>query len=530
MRYRPGTGPRQGFTLVELMVSMALILFIMTILAEAFSAGTETFRRLKGIGDLQDKLRIAGTILKRDLAADHFQGRVRMSDPNFWLNGPPEEGFFRVYNGSPVANVAGTLVTSPTANYQIDGTDTAGPPVYRATDHAIHMMVRYSGKTAGDVFSTSLPGDSPLLANFANGMGYDSRFQAFQTPIQPTRNPFIAYRYPAAEVAYYLRRQLSPAGVQDTTDGFVGLYTLCRTQRLCVPDNNLIVSRPPIPNGAPPTLATTFDYFGMSCYTDPTVAAPQLYFNNPRDLTVPARRFGVSPLVTLTTPPAFTVSNDPTRAGQSVMAGTLGFFDPATTPVYPLVRDMSIVDLSGTKNLTATQQSIGTEVLLPDVLSMDVKILIAGGLNFVDLYDPTLTPFNFTGNDKNGNWSDFRNPAFAGPNGPRVFDTWTQVSDNVFDYTNPPTKLASAAAVQGGALPQTNPATIPLWNMSVLSAVTPPKKPQNINFALIPMYQNQDPTSPNFGQKISIRAIQVTLRIWDSKTRQTRQVTIVQDL
>ena len=48
MREDTAVRRRPGFTLVELLVAMALILFIMVILTEAFSAGLETFRRIRG--------------------------------------------------------------------------------------------------------------------------------------------------------------------------------------------------------------------------------------------------------------------------------------------------------------------------------------------------------------------------------------------------------------------------------------------------------------------------------------------------
>ena len=92
---------RQGFTLVEMMVSLALVLFIMVILTQAFQAGLESFRLLKGVGDMEDNLRSVATILRRDLAADHFEGKRRISDESFWSIGPPREGYFRVWHGTP---------------------------------------------------------------------------------------------------------------------------------------------------------------------------------------------------------------------------------------------------------------------------------------------------------------------------------------------------------------------------------------------------------------------------------------------
>ena len=78
---------RSAFTLVEMLVAMALIIFIMTILSEAFVAGLETFRQLKAVGDMNEKLRTVTTAVRRDLIADHFEARRRISDPSFWLQG-----------------------------------------------------------------------------------------------------------------------------------------------------------------------------------------------------------------------------------------------------------------------------------------------------------------------------------------------------------------------------------------------------------------------------------------------------------
>ena len=63
---------RTGFMLVELLVAMALIVFVMAILSESFSAGAAAFRNLKAIGDMAERLRTAAVLLRRDLAETHF--------------------------------------------------------------------------------------------------------------------------------------------------------------------------------------------------------------------------------------------------------------------------------------------------------------------------------------------------------------------------------------------------------------------------------------------------------------------------
>src|SRR4051812_31409949 len=97
---------REAFTLVEMMVSSALIIFIMYIMASAFEKGLDAFRILKLAGDMQEKLRAAATVLRTDLTAPHFDagGIPGVSGPNLsdqrldrtsWT--PPNNGYVRIY-------------------------------------------------------------------------------------------------------------------------------------------------------------------------------------------------------------------------------------------------------------------------------------------------------------------------------------------------------------------------------------------------------------------------------------------------
>jgi len=69
---RRSNSTRRGFTITELLVSMALIIYIMSILGEAFTSGVDTLRKLKAMGDQAESIRAATTLLRRDLAASHF--------------------------------------------------------------------------------------------------------------------------------------------------------------------------------------------------------------------------------------------------------------------------------------------------------------------------------------------------------------------------------------------------------------------------------------------------------------------------
>src|SRR5262245_18173455 len=181
---------RRAFTLVELLVAMALIVFMMAILSMAFAAASKSFRDLKAAGDLAEKLRSVSTQLRRDLAADHFEGKKRLSDPNFWEAGPPRQGFFRVYQGSR-PGPAGLCVD--------EGADAEGLRSYRSAHHVLHFTVKLRGNQDGEFFAAGVPPGSPLLTGIFGPT--EARFQGAG-----------AYRYPWAEVAYFLRPALDSQG------------------------------------------------------------------------------------------------------------------------------------------------------------------------------------------------------------------------------------------------------------------------------------------------------------------------------
>lgn len=64
---------RNAFTLIELLIAMAMIVMMMSVLSEAFIVGLETFRELKGIGDLNERLRGDAIQLREDTRSSHFE-------------------------------------------------------------------------------------------------------------------------------------------------------------------------------------------------------------------------------------------------------------------------------------------------------------------------------------------------------------------------------------------------------------------------------------------------------------------------
>jgi prepilin-type N-terminal cleavage/methylation domain-containing protein len=268
---------RAGFTLIEMIVALTLTLFIMIILSQAFLTGLETFRQLRGLGDMQESLRIASLRLQSDLRADHFEGGRKLSDSQFWvpftaygddiplsntsLIGSTRMGFFRiVQQGASV----------------LEGTDLDGLPSKRAIDHAIHFSIRLRGNHREGFLSANLSQvpnpPSPLLTlnTTLGNQPADARFQD-----QPN-----TYTSAWGEIGYFLVLQgttdepNNPGAATGTK-----LYRLYRFQKVVVPDTTAInaLQIPVGPNGS--TLAA---YGEISCQADPT--GTFIVFNSPVDL------------------------------------------------------------------------------------------------------------------------------------------------------------------------------------------------------------------------------------------------------
>jgi prepilin-type N-terminal cleavage/methylation domain-containing protein len=486
---------RQGFTLVELLVAMALIIFIMAILSQAFVAAMTTFRNLKAAGDMAEKLRAVTQLLQRDLSADHFDGKQRLSNPNFWLNGPPSQGYFRVWqssNGTP------------------EGADVDGIYTYRSTDHMLAFTVKQRGNDIGSFFTAgNLPPTFPtsLTATGANFGPLESRYQTATGAL---------YNYQWAEVAWFMQPSINPStGQPDTTPAGVPLYILCRRQCLLVPDNSLVVPAQSTTNVA---LSQVLE---LSAWQNQI--SGNWHFNSPIDITVPWQRFGMVPLSTF---PAGLLYGVPTGPGTPAAPlpnypipiwpqgpNTGNWFAPSQTPPNPQTYYPPLPAPYQTPLIpyypTMAQQAPGSplsgaDIQLNDVISFDVRLLVqgitpTGNDPFVTLLTPATTPLqpinvttnppvflSYCNSNQAQNTGQAFNPAFSFLTGPMVFDTWTSVRDAINDYSTWNTASTAAAP---------NYTAIPLWNGS---------------------------SGP------IIQAVQISIRIWDYKTNQTRQVTMVQ--
>lgn len=178
---------RQAFTLVELLVAMALILFIMSIVSVVFGDATESFRIFRARAELSEKLRFITQTLRADLRANHFENGRRLSDPTFWTQGPPKAGYFRIEQSSP-----GTYI--PTMDG--DSILTAKPdPVNVANDNK-HVLMLTSFLDPNDFkgfHSISDPSLTPFKGWLNGFSASDSRLESG-----------LSYNSPNAEIAWFL--------------------------------------------------------------------------------------------------------------------------------------------------------------------------------------------------------------------------------------------------------------------------------------------------------------------------------------
>jgi prepilin-type N-terminal cleavage/methylation domain-containing protein len=441
--YRP-----KGFTVIELLVAMALIVLIMAVLSEAFVAGLSAFRSLKAIGDMQERMRLGASRLKQDLSLRHFEEDRRLSDIDpLWqtpffgngdqvtrnVGGRPQQGFLRIQTPRNPNNPI--LTTS----LLLEGVDPDGIPSW-LTDPSM-VLPAAPGMPSGPILHFT----SKLVPERKDALRRD---QIFSTPVPPSvaGNPLTAtgaslidqvegppdFRQPGlmnspwAEIAWFL----VPIGESTGGTGTTQIYSLYRRQRLLIAprrDSFYATSPTATPPGGGVAWTGLGQYYGVSCEPDPSQnlllwnseysVAEQPYVGR-----AVSRSMNYQPQNPPGTPSVLTnlaqwVSS-PVRVGEPINNG----FPMGVNPENAAL--------------------LGDDLVTTDVISFEIKVLRPHDSDFRDLND------FFT--DGGGNQVQ----PYGG-----VYDT--------------------ATAPQG-------------W--------------------------------------LSLRAIKVVIRVWDFKTQQSRQISIIQDL
>ena len=357
MKRHPRPTTRAAFTLVELLVAMALIIVIMTILSAAFSVSLDTFSQLKAIGDMQEQLRSTSTILRRDLSAHHCQdeadNHVRLSNmPTTAAWDGSKKGFFYIRQDSALTS----LPPSPT----YEGMDADGIPSWRATDQEFGMTIKLSAKTQSETFGgaasvpvlTNINGSN--LVDFAFGTQYVSQW---------------------AEVYYFLR----PTSVRtsEANGGTFPLYTLYRRQRVLSPTTM------PLPIAPQPNPVSIGDLTSSLSFAQVVQGPPP---PQPRFMAVGPEAVNAFVPPTPPTPGVYIPANrlggwhDPLRTGYVLTPA-----GPGTPPgTAPATFDWRPYPISGATDPT----NYGSDVVLNNVVSFRIQILNAATGQFENLTPP----------------------------------------------------------------------------------------------------------------------------------------------
>jgi type II secretory pathway component PulJ len=333
----PDTYPgRDAFTLVEMMVAMALTIFIMVILSQCFIQGLETFSSLKAVGDMQEQLRTAVTLMRDDLSQPHFEGERRLGDPlSSFISEPIREGFFVVGSPTPLPG-------------EKEGEEDLIPS-YRLTNHYLHFSVRRRGNAWEKFFSavdnTPLPSPpvdpaQPDKAAAPQPLGlqkpqptgvavpgltttyFNQPLEASFNQAPPAGPPYHSYVYHSnwAEIAYFLVETGTTLTPGKTGTGGTKLYALYRCQFLVFPNTKLDQSATVrAPNTKAAVGNMRIQYFpNFSC--NPLPAPPNAFeFYSPTDLAGSKVRRAFNPA---TLPPA---PGSVPRAAALVLSNVVSF-------------------------------------------------------------------------------------------------------------------------------------------------------------------------------------------------------------
>jgi len=511
------TAPRRAFTLVEVLVATALIVFIMVILTEAFSAGIGTFRLLKAAGDMQEKLRNTGNLLIDDLRQPHFDGNDKKLSNLFTSPANvPQAGYF-------------CLRQNANSLPSVEGLDGLGIPSLRMPDATavLCFSVRRNGIQPSDYGSGRIPGwaqyqslppflvGDPQLDFFMQGP-LDYRLLRGPTGVPlPGTPPYDLTQGSGTlislweEIGWFLTPEFDSNGNQLMTPNAAGvlnsglpLFTLRRRKRVVTPDDpkqitpniatlflnnsNNPANRMPI-NFPWPNPGTNVNLWGaryaeVSCAPDlasnlnPVTGLPAyLYFNSPSDLMNPGRQamprsfYPVGAVIPNSSPAM--VAQQP---GCGVGPYQFGAIIPGSNPAA----------------IDGQADWFGDDIVLSDVISFNVRILVKDNTGLYAVAVPS-------------------NAGMLGSN--QGAQAWP--ATNLPDFMDVPAANASYAPSPPASGPYSLPATFPL--LALGGSAT---------------YNTGNYLWPQQLPPYSIQALEITIRIWDLKTARSRQITIVQDM
>jgi hypothetical protein len=332
----------------------------------------------------------------------------------------------------------------------------------------------------------------------------------FVRPEDFRQTSFFSSRW--AEVAYFL----VPTG-QMTSGNQVPLFTLHRRSKLVIPPDA-------------PSNQVQAPVVNEEVSTRQQLSNPGLFYNRPSDLTQPRFRSFMLPAPNIVSPVGPYL---PSHAG--IMEETAPNRQFWSSNRYPTLAED-----------TAIQNFAGDDILLHDVISFEIKAWWdppSANPPFVltiaeaQALQPRLAyfvngrtvansdhPFDYLPFSTKNAYFGNRQTLTPRLNEPlaRVFDSWSQSGTSPYGQPVPPGNPNPGPPPSPPGQPPGPPPFPPgqgpgsPGNNTREWERTDPVAPQN--------------TSCRLPLPIRIKALQIRIRIWDAKTEQTRQITIIQDM
>ncbi|WP_437186339.1 PulJ/GspJ family protein [Planctomicrobium sp. SH668] len=557
-------GSRSGFTLVEMLVSTALVVLIMTLFAQIYGSTVQTITQQRGIGNNDQKARTLNMLMLNDLNARTYrQGNATYTDAkgiipinagdadDLAFDQERQRGYFYISENDPDDDTDDVLQFTA----QIGTAATAG-------DQATDSSKLFLGKALS-------------LSDPPGNMGF--YFQSQPDADDGVRGNNIGQSR-AAEICYFVRggnlyrrvlllrdpQYASPAIDPQLTDPTNATYIVPGTR------NNL----PPLilGSGPPSSYFNVFDYSTTRrSYDVPTnyfwlnnVNSLSNLFDNETSLGITRFRYGFE---TFATPPSATVESPLIGLPVEYTTADRQFFGRLThqeTSSPTCTWPASSQALGPFPNLTADYevanladgQRVGEDILMTNVEGMDVKVFDPGTNGFVDLSrgDTFNSGVSLLGNP--GFHSDPHTPGTPLRNNFTIFDTWHE--RNVFGgVTLPPVyplKSHNATVLTpntsgGGTWCNEAPILGQIYRRPAVTGVNAmsPKvyqvveqrntmtygglpgngEPSQWDLPYNESFEDGDLTWKVIDNRIGLRAIQITIRYRDPAKGLSKQLTLI---
>lgn len=522
---------RHGFTITEMLVSMALIMFIMVILSEAFIAGLESFRQLKAIGDMETNLRTAATLLRRDLQATHFTGGTGAAGPLRLNNLLPTTsfsgGFFSVmvsYPAPKIYDYDGSIVNNGAQGQkQVFVTN---PPPVGTFNGSVPARLVTTGSPAQDEETFTDPtytGGNPIKLGAEIKNDGHTQVWLYSPPAAEGSDAdgLPSYGGPA-DNGYALYFTVDLAGKAYTTDD----VKLFRRESYFTASLSSGGARFGSQSANRPLLQSTIAQGSFAAGTPPGSAdftRGQPPFYDPANYYTPFAEVAYflqeSGQSTSVPPPP------PLGAGGGA------------TKLYNLYRRqlalLNASDSTGTNNpMNGVPASVAIfpPVSVSPIANIPVAAVNSGNASYYDfswmpVFDPGTKAYYMHFNSMEdlrtnpGNRSlTYAFPAYGHPPLGAPLTAWNA-------YTEP--KNMPRVGDRGEPSPSLVGADLLLTNVINMTIRIKRKTADNMDFDFV--YGGYD-THFNGTTSFQIIAIEIILRIWDQKTQRTRQLTIIQNM